>query len=234
MVAWVVSLGGQKGGTGKSTVAQGLVVEAERAGVSAILADMDETQQTSLRWAERRKQAGIKPKIDARLMRKIMDIGDLALLCDLLVVDTPARADENVLTLARLSHLMVIPTGTNIFELEPAVMLMHKFWHCRIEPPQRLALALNKVLDDESDAGARAYLSAAGYEALPLALKFNAATQAIGNQGRAVTESGDENAAEQGRDFFAGISQALDRSRQAMQKEREREAARKRDKGRGR
>ena len=40
-MSWVIAIGGQKGGTGKSTVAQGLAVEAVRHGTLAILADMD-------------------------------------------------------------------------------------------------------------------------------------------------------------------------------------------------
>jgi len=44
---YVVSVGGQKGGTGKSTVAQGIAVEAARTGGIVMLADLDLKQATS-------------------------------------------------------------------------------------------------------------------------------------------------------------------------------------------
>jgi cellulose biosynthesis protein BcsQ len=80
-MSWVVSVGGQKGGTGKSTVAQGLVVEAVKNGTIAILADMDLGQQSSLHWGERRRAAGVLPSIDVRLLRAVAGISPLRRLC---------------------------------------------------------------------------------------------------------------------------------------------------------
>jgi chromosome partitioning protein len=215
-MAWVISVGGQKGGSGKSTIAQGLAVEGVRHGALVILADMDLAQQTSLRWGERRKALGIEPKIDVRLLRAVAGIPPLRRLCDLLVVDTPGRADVNTLNLARASDLLVLSSDTNVFELEPTVMLLHELKAAGIDQT-RLAVALCKVLDDKREAEARAYLKSVGYEALSVALKFHALTHDIGNEGKAVTEARQKNVAEPAEKFFSAIVSALDRARQQEQ-----------------
>jgi chromosome partitioning protein len=224
-MGWVVSIGGQKGGSGKSTVAQGLAVEAVRNGATAILADMDEQQQTSVRWAERRKQAGIQPRIDARLLRAVVGIGALRRLCDLLVIDTPSRADVTTLNVAKASDLMILTTDTNVFELEPTVMLMHELRAAGITNVKAV-ITLNKVLDAKREAEARSYLAQAGYEALRVPLMFNRATHDIGNEGLAVTEARQEQVAEQARQFFHEITEALGRAREGKTGGQEQDRAR--------
>jgi len=211
-MAWVIAIGGQKGGSGKSTIAQGLAVEAVGHGSLTILADMDQAQQTSVRWGERRKAAGIVPAIDVRLLRAVAGIAPLRRLCDLLVVDTPGRADINTVSLARASDLLVLSSDTNAFELEPTVMLLHELKAAGIDE-NRLVIALSKVIDDKREAEARAYLRQAGYEALPVALRFHPLTHDIGNEGKAVTEAREKNVAEPAKEFFTGIITALDRAR---------------------
>jgi chromosome partitioning protein len=218
-MSWVISVGGQKGGTGKSTVAQGLAVEAVRHGSLAILADMDLAQQTSLRWGERRRAAGIKPVIDVRLLRAVAGIAPLRRLCDLLVIDTPGRTDGNTVKLAAASDLLVICSDTNAIELEPAVMLTRELKAAGIDD-SRLVIGLNKVIDERREREARDYLAKAGMQALPVALRFHPLTHDIGNEGRAVTEASQKAVAEPARAFFTEVVTALD---QVREKQRERE-----------
>ncbi len=214
-MSWVIAIGGQKGGTGKSTVAQGLAVEAVRHGTLAILADMDVAQQSSVKWGERRRAAGIQPMIDVRLLRAVSGIAPLRRLCDLLVIDTPGRVGSETVSLARASDLLLLTTDTNALELEPTVMLIHSLTAAGI-PDDRLAIALTKVLDDKREAEARAYLKAAGYEALPVALRFNRVTHDVGNEGLAVTEALQKSVAEQANQFFEGIAAAMSQARDRM------------------
>ena len=214
-MSWVVAIGGQKGGTGKSTVAQGLAVEAVRHGTITILADMDSAQQTSVKWGERRRAAGIKPVIDIRLLRAVAGIAPLRRLCDLLVIDTPGQAGRETLNLARASDLLLLTTDTNAIELEPTVMLVQSLQAGGIED-YRVGIALTKVLDSRREAEARAYLKAAGYEALPVSLRFERVTHDIGNRGLAVTEVTQKSVAEPGRAFFDGIADALAHARGRM------------------
>jgi chromosome partitioning protein len=220
-MSWVVSVGGQKGGTGKSTVAQGLVVEAVKNGTIAILADMDLGQQSSLHWGERRRAAGVLPSIDVRLLRAVAGIAPLRRLCDLLVIDTPGRADQNTLKLVQASDLMVVCSDTNAVELEPTVTLLHDLKAAGLADG-RAVIALTKVLDERREREARAYLAKAGMQALPVALRFHPLSHDIGNEGRAVTEARQKAVAEPAREFFAAIASALEKTQErARQTERE-------------
>lgn len=214
-MSWVITIGGQKGGTGKSTVAQGLAVEAVRHGTLTILADMDTAQQSSVKWAERRRAAGIQPMLDVRLLHKVSGIAPLRRLCDLLVIDTPGQAGSETVTLAKASDLLLLTTDTNALELEPTVMLLHSLAASGI-PNERMAIALTKVRDEKREAEARAYLKAAGYEALPVALQFSWVTHDIANQGMAVTEAKEKSVAEPATLFFEGIAAAMSQARERM------------------
>ncbi|TXL12580.1 DNA-binding protein [Methylococcaceae bacterium HT3] len=109
----IISFLGQKGGTGKSSVARAVAVEFVRSGWSVHVADMDTIQKTIFNWAGRRDDAEIEPK--AAL--KAADISDL------LVIDGKAFADAHLLTVAKASDLIVIPVGVNADDLEPTLNL---------------------------------------------------------------------------------------------------------------
>ena len=217
-MSWVISIGGLKGGTGKSTVAQGLAVEAVRHGTLTILADMDVDAQSSVKWAERRRAGGIKPLIDVRLMRAIAGIAPLRRLCDLLVIDTPGKASHDTVKLAKASDLLLLTSGATVPELEPTLMLVESLRGAGI-PEERIEVALTKVFDAKNEAQARDYLRAGNYHALPVALRFNRLIAESANRGLTVTEVPQKAAAEQGRTFFEGIAdaiaQARDRAREA-------------------
>ena len=50
-----IAMIGQKGGTGKTTLATGLAIAAVRAGADVVLLDLD-PQTNAMNWGERRKQ----------------------------------------------------------------------------------------------------------------------------------------------------------------------------------
>jgi chromosome partitioning protein len=206
---YVVSVGGQKGGTGKSTVAQGIAVEAARTGGIVMLADLDLKQATSAEWAKRRKAAGHKPAIEARLISQ-RQVWELQALCNLLVIDAPGYADNSTLELAQRSDLLVLTTGTNLIELEPTVLLTRELMTKGI-PQEKVAIALVKVIDREREKEARAYLKDAKLTALEPALGWYKAIHDIGTDGRAVTESPNRAVAAHGAAFFGGIAGALER-----------------------
>src|SRR5262245_31673573 len=103
----VVSFVGQKGGTGKSTLARAFAVQAARANVRVLIADLDDAQRTSLEWAQRREKVGIQPLIRVERMNRL-NVFTKAAQTDLLVVDAPGWADESTLWLAQGSQLTVV------------------------------------------------------------------------------------------------------------------------------
>jgi chromosome partitioning protein len=210
MEHYVLSVGGQKGGTGKSTVAQGIAVEAARSGRMVLLADLDAKQATSAEWAKRRKAAGHKPAVEARLTSQRM-VWELSPLCNLLVIDAPGYADNATLELAQRSNLLVLTTGTNLIELEPTVLLMRELLE-RGVAKEKVAVALVRVIDREREQEARNYLKAAGIEALERSLGWYKTLNDIATDGRAVTESPNRAVAAMGVAFFGGIARALERA----------------------
>jgi chromosome partitioning protein len=209
----VVSVGGQKGGCGKSTIATGLAVEASRDTKKLVLlADMDTRQQTSFEWAERRRALGIEPKVNAQVLHSPAGLKPLRGVRDLIVVDMPPWADVETVAVARMSDLFIAVTAPNNFELNPTVMLMREFERVGV-PRRQTVIALSKVLDTRDEAMARDYLRQEGLTALDVPLRFFPSTMRVGNEGRAVTEIASKVVADQGRLFFKGVFRVLERVR---------------------
>ena len=92
-MGYVVPFMNGKGGTGKSVLARAYAVEAARAGASVLIADLDDVQRTSKRWADHRKANGLKPEIRVEVAtpRLAWDMSDRS---DVLVIDTPGWTDQ--------------------------------------------------------------------------------------------------------------------------------------------
>ena len=207
---YVVAVGGQKGGTGKSTVAQAVAVEQARAGSAVMLADLDLGQAASVEWAKRRAAAGLVPAIDARLTSQ-RKVWELAELCSLLVIDAGRGSDRaSILELAQRSDLLVLTSDTNLIELEPTVLLMRELVGHGVHG-DKIVIALVKVIDREREKEARAYLGEVGLEALTPSLGWSKAMHDIGLDGRAVSEVANRALATQAAAFVGGIVGQLER-----------------------
>ena len=124
-MGYVVPFMNGKGGTGKSVLARAYAVEAARSGASVLIADLDDVQRTTKRWADHRKTNGLKPEIRVEVAtpRLAWDMRDRA---SLLVIDTPGWTDQETLKMARWSTFCVIPSRANrMDDLSEAVRLMH-------------------------------------------------------------------------------------------------------------
>lgn len=183
----VIGILGQRGGQGKSSMARALATEAVRSGLNALLVDLDYLQKTSIDWSARRAAAGIDPLVPCRLAATVkealVDIG----ASDLVVVDSPGRADEGMLSLARRATLVVLPTGASLDDLAPSIRVFHSLVGRGI-PKSRMVYALARVQTDAEAAAARRYLEEAGYTVLPKYLPERPAYRVEQNMGRAITE----------------------------------------------
>ena len=72
--ARIVVVGGQKGGTGKSTIAQNLAVALALDGGDVMMIDTDTPQNTSKNWTESRRADRISPAIQCEI-REGLDVG---------------------------------------------------------------------------------------------------------------------------------------------------------------
>jgi len=114
----VLSLLAQKGGTGKSTLAAHLGVEAERTGPKpVVLVDLD-PQASLRRWYEKRVAA--RPIL---VDHTGLDLGTVIETCradnvGLVIIDTAPHIMDLAAAAATVADLVVIPTRAGILDIE--------------------------------------------------------------------------------------------------------------------
>ena len=190
-MAWVISFAGQKGGTGKSMLAQAFAVDAAKRGTSVLLADLDIAQRTSFEWSQARERNGTEPRIKVAVIDAessgdfgVGDAGER----DLLVIDAPGWSDEKTLMLAGFSDIMVLPTGASVADLRPTIRLMHELVGGGIGK-DRIVTALCRVEAATEIKFAREYLQQAGFACLKGVLRDMPTFRALANEGRTVVEA---------------------------------------------
>ena len=183
----VVAFISQKGGVGKSSTCRALAVEAVRNGLTVRIADLDVGQGSQVDWHRDRLAAGLSPSPSVQLHSTLTDALSHAASVDLLLLDGPARADKETLTLARSADLLVLPSGPSLDDLRPAVRVGNSLSRSGI-PQDRLIYVLTRVSTDAEARAARSYLEDAGYRVGSGYLPERAAYRAAQNMGRAVTE----------------------------------------------
>jgi chromosome partitioning protein len=114
---FIVAMIGQKGGTGKTTAAIGLAVEAARTGVDVVLIDFDQ-QATAANWKDRRKKddlvvTSIQP---SRLEQTLVLCAENG--AGLVIIDTPGKSTDVSVKACRAANLVLIPAKEQIFESE--------------------------------------------------------------------------------------------------------------------
>jgi chromosome partitioning protein len=115
----VIAVIAQKGGTGKTTLALSLAVEAQRLGKTTAVIDLD-PQATAANWGDRRHPHADTPVIvsaqAARLSQVLKSARDSG--ADLVLIDTPAKASEVALASVRAANLVLIPCRPAVFDLD--------------------------------------------------------------------------------------------------------------------
>jgi len=211
----IISFVGQKGGTGKSTLARAFAVEAAKAGTGVLIADLDEAQRTSWDWGQRRVANAIIPAVPVEMVPRLQ-VFTRAAQVDVLVVDAPGWADASTVWLALGSRYTVLPTGASVDDLNPTIRLMHELRGKGIAD-WRVGLALCRIHSDAEAAFARDYLRQASYRALKGELREKKAFANLQNVGQAVTE-GPPSVSRDACELVEAVAAALDR---AQKKEKE-------------
>ena len=187
-MAMIVGIVSQKGGVGKSTVARLIAREFAAQDWQVKIADLDISQATSFHWRSRRLQRGLEPDISVEQYGRVEQALKIAEQYDLLVLDGAPHATQATLQIAKASHLVILPTGLAIDDLQPGVQLAHEL--VSHIPHQRLVFALCRVGISQPEIDeARQYLREAGYTDLPGELPEKAAYRRASDEGRAATET---------------------------------------------
>jgi chromosome partitioning protein len=162
----IISVVSQKGGVGKSSISRTLAVEFTRSGWSTLLADIDASQITSNRWAEkRRKESGIQPQIKTEVFGMaalaIEKSGDY----DLMIIDGAPHSTAGTLDAAKASDLVIIPTGSSMDDLEPAILLANDL--AKSLNSENIVFVLYKTTSAPQERESRESLEQYGFTVLP-------------------------------------------------------------------
>lgn len=112
-----IAILGQKGGSGKTTVATALAVRAAHHRQSVALFDLD-PQGSATRWAERRDldtPAVVSCQIFmlGKMLAKAEEGG-----ADLAIIDTPGKIEQAAVEAAKVADLVLIPVRATAFDLD--------------------------------------------------------------------------------------------------------------------
>jgi chromosome partitioning protein len=155
----IVLLGGEKGGTGKSTLATNLAVWLARQGRDVILVDTDR-QRTASHWADRRNAInGLAAVHCAEKHGNVFyAVRDLAQRYDEVIVDAGGRDSEELRTALVAAHLVYVPLKASQPDLETSLHMNELIQLARGMNPSLSARALiamaptNPVIHEAAEA----------------------------------------------------------------------------------
>lgn len=119
MTGHIITIAQQKGGSGKTTLAINIAVEAVHRGLKVAVVDTD--PQGSLgRWFMTRLENGQSPELElstASAWGVAYEVGKLSESYDLVIVDTPPKADSDLRPALRIADLVVVPVAASHVDL---------------------------------------------------------------------------------------------------------------------
>lgn len=115
----IVAIAQTKGGSGKSTIAQNIAVEAARDGKQVLLVDLDPAQSAAKWWRRRGGPSNPMLESSVRSLVTYMDVmqgkSDQP---DLMVMDTPGELLNIIRAAVSYAHVIVIPLQPSIKDWE--------------------------------------------------------------------------------------------------------------------
>jgi chromosome partitioning protein len=188
-MAFIIAMVSQKGGVGKSTLARLLAREFAAQGWNVKICDLDISQATSFQWRTRRLQNQIEPDVPVEQFGSVDKAVRQADQYDMLIFDGAPHSTSATRSIATVSSLVVIPTGTPTDDLRPAVTLAHDLVKVGIAK-ERIVFALCKVGDSAVQLGdARRYITDANYHVVAGAIPQKDEYIRASDEGRALTET---------------------------------------------
>ncbi|KAF1702962.1 AAA family ATPase [Pseudoxanthomonas kaohsiungensis] len=115
----IVLVGGEKGGTGKTTIAANIAVCLAKQGKDVLLVDTD-PQGTATMWAYYRDEAQIEPRVTSIQKQGksvAKDLTDLATRYEYLVVDAGGRDSVELRSAMVVANVMIVPIQASSFDV---------------------------------------------------------------------------------------------------------------------
>lgn len=189
-MGYIIGVVSQKGGVGKSTVARAIATTYAAADWNVKIGDLDINQSTSFTWLQRRLSRGIEPVVAVETFGTVGQALRVADAYDLMVLDGAPHATRATAEIGRKSHLVVLPTGLSLDDLEPTVILANTLVSEHGVSVEKIAIALSRVGDSPRELEeARAYLEATPYHILVSQMPEKTALRRAQDSGLSVVET---------------------------------------------
>ena len=181
----VLSILGQKGGSGKSNTSLGLAVQATRAGRSVAVVDLD-PQTTAANWSDRRGQDS--PAVVSCQVSRLQHVLDSAKKggADLVIIDTPGKSTDALIAAAKVADYCLLPIQPHIYDIE-TIGSMKDVLTLAGHPPASVVINRAPVQGRRHIEAAQA-LREMGMEVCPVVVYARAAHGDAGNLGQAAVE----------------------------------------------
>ncbi|MGB0867140.1 MAG: ParA family protein [Granulosicoccaceae bacterium] len=190
-MTYIIGVVAQKGGVGKSTIARMLAREIEAAdGYRAKIADMDTSQVTNLNWSKRRANNGYEPAIDVQSFSSVPQAMKSADRADIFIFDGAPHTSKVTMEIARVSDLVVIPTGATRDDLDPAINLARELEEQGTER-HKIVFVLSRLgkAGGLEEANARKFIERDGWHCLKNIVEERRAYKNAGDIGHSLTEA---------------------------------------------
>ncbi len=176
-----LTLAGQKGGTGKSTIAIGLAAELHRRGHRVLLVDAD-PQGTALTWGDVAAELGYgTPTLIAMggTMHKKDQLPKLREAFEYTIIDTPGRDGKAQRSALMISDLALLPCGPSAADAWAMAGTVEVIEEARMINPDLEARAIITRRQRRTAIGQQAHetLSSLGIHVMSAALEFRVAYQ---------------------------------------------------------
>jgi chromosome partitioning protein len=185
----IISFVSQKGGVGKTTLAELIATEFVKAGWDTQLADMDVQQQTANYWAADRDAEGVEPSVPSVIYRTPDTALRAAEAYELMVIDGAPHASKATKTISLASDLVIIPSGFSKADLRPALDLATELVYEGLDK-NKIAIALNGVTESGREmVETRSSIIKHGFICLSGSIPFKQSYLKAQNEGRALNET---------------------------------------------
>lgn len=184
-----ISVIGQKGGPGKSTLSRAIGTCYAAAEWAVKIADLDINQSTSFAWLQRRLGNNIAPVVAVEAFGSAGQALKQVANYDLFIIDGAPTASRATTEVSKVSDLVVIPTGLALDDLEPSVLLANNLKKEGVDV-SRICFVFNRASGSDIEyQEAQNYLSDTPYFLIDGRIEDKPCYRQAMNEGRSIIET---------------------------------------------